>query len=385
MAIIQRQQLQTIKERFDSSQAVAILGPRQCGKSTLARQYLNSQKRKVHFFDLENPQDLAQLDNPLIALESLNGLIVIDEIQRSPELFPVLRVLLDNNKKNKYLILGSASRELIKQSSETLAGRISYIEIGGFCLDEVQKTKTNDLWLRGGFPRSFLAKNNATSTQWRSDFISSFLERDIPNLGFDIPPRTLRKLWTMLSHYHGQLLNSSEIGKSMNLSHNTIRKYLDILSGTYVIRQLHPWFYNTKKRLIKAPKIYVRDSGLLHNLLTIDTKQQLVSNPKCGSSWEGFALEQVIHALRLRDEDVFFWGVHEQAELDMVFKKSGNLYGVEFKFQDAPRMTSSIQSALKSLPLKHIWVVYPGAKNYALGANVSVISINSLQTIRTHS
>jgi len=361
---------------------VAILGPRQCGKTTLSRQLSSQWSKNVTIFDLENPRDAQRLHEPLLALENIEGLIIIDEIQRYPDLFPVLRVLADQNKKAKFLILGSASRDLIRQSSESLAGRISYAEIGGFSLQLLGVSKAEKLWIRGTFPRSFLASSEAASYQWRQDFIATFLERDIPQLGINIPAKSLGRFWKMLAHYHGQIFNASEIGKSLSVSDHTAQRYLDLLSGTFMVRQLRPWYYNTKKRIIKRPKIYFRDSGILHALFTLEGKKDILLHPKLGASWEGFALEEAIKTARLKEDEAFFWGVHAAAEIDMVFQKKGELYGVEVKYTQAPNLTQSMRSALKELSLKHLWIIYPGKESYPLDRNVTVISLADLDRLK---
>lgn len=379
MEIIRDKELKALTKRFESSSVVAILGPRQCGKTTLAHQFAKTKVLKpVHFFDLEDPTDLARLKNAKLALENLTGLVVIDEIQRRPELFPILRVLVDSHKeKTRYLILGSASRDLLCQSSESLAGRISYLPMGGFSL-ATSSIESKKLWIRGTFPRSYLAENEGASFRWRKDFITTFLEKDIPNLGLQIPSQNLHRFWMMLAHYHGQIFNASELGKSLNMNDVTMKRYLDILSGTFMIRQLQPWFYNTKKRLIKRPKIYFRDSGIFHTLLAIEDEKALLKNPKLGASWEGFALEQVIQHLNLVEEEIFFWGVHTGASLDLFFQKGGESFGMEVKYNEAPSLTKSMQSALEELSLKHLWVVYPGNKSFSLAKNVSALPLQKI-------
>ncbi len=382
MEIVRHKELQILKGRLDTNPIVAILGPRQCGKTTLANQFSGQNiYKEVHSFDCEDPRDLARLDNPLLSLEPLKGLIIIDEIQRNPELFPILRVLVDKFPDKKFLVLGSASRDLVTQSSESLAGRISFLELSGFALHDISSDKYNELWIRGNFPRAFLAKNQEIAAQWREDFIQTFLERDIPNLGIQIPAITLRRFWAMLAHYHGQIFNAAEIGKSLNFSDKTIKRYLDILSGTYLIRQLQPWYYNTKKRLIKRPKIYFRDSGLFHSFLSIENKEQLLLHPKLGASWEGFALEQIIIHLNLQERDVFFWGVHTGAELDLLFQLKGKLWGVEFKYSDTPKITPSMKSALTELNLSHLWIVYPGTESYLLDHNITAVGLYNILNI----
>jgi hypothetical protein len=348
----------------------AILGPRQCGKTTLARTLAAD-----HYFDLENPRDLARLEQPQLALEELKGLIIIDEIQRLPDLFPLLRYLVDQRKNRKFVILGSASRDLIRQSSESLAGRIAYFPLGGFRLSDVAPETIKALWQRGGLPRSFLAASEEESLLWRNQYVTTFLERDIPQLGITIPARTLRRFWTMLSHYHGQILNYAELGRSFGVSDMTVRKYCDILEGTFMVRILQPWFVNIGKRLVKRPKLYMRDSGLFHALLSIETQQQLYASPRLGASWEGFALECVCRTLGKEDAELYFWNTHAGAELDLFWQAGGQNWGVEFKYEDAPRLTPSMRSVLEDLQLKRLWVVYPGKAAYRLTENVHVLPL----------
>jgi hypothetical protein len=382
MQIQRTAEIELLKKLLKNNPIVAILGPRQCGKTTLSRQFSSQWPLDVTIFDLENPRDIQRLQEPLLALENIEGLIIIDEIQRSPDLFPVLRVLSDRYKKTKYLILGSASRDLIRQSSESLAGRISYVEIGGFSLQLLGASKAEKLWIRGTFPRSFLASSEAASYQWRQDFIATFLERDIPQLGINIPAKSLGRFWKMLAHYHGQIFNASEIGKSLGISDHTAQRYLDLLSGTFMVRQLRPWYYNTKKRIIKRPKVYFRDSGILHALFALEGKKDVLLHPKLGASWEGFALEEVIKTAQLKEDEAFFWGVHAAAEIDLLFQKKGGLYGVEVKYAQAPNLTQSMRSALKELSLKHLWIIYPGKESYPLERNVTVIPLADLNKIK---
>ena len=348
----------------------AILGPRQCGKTTLART-LDADV----YFDLENPRDLARLEQPQLALEGLTGLIVIDEIQRMPDLFPLLRHLVDQETRRKFVILGSASRDLIRQSSESLAGRIAYCPLGGFRLSDINPKGLKTLWWRGGLPRSFLAATDEDSLLWRNQYVATFLERDIPQLGIAIPARTLRRFWTMLSHYHGQLLNYSELGRSFGVSDMTVRKYCDILEGTFMIRILQPWFVNIGKRLVKRPKLYLRDSGLFHALLSIETPEQLHASPRLGASWEGFALEAVCRTLDKEDGDLYFWHTHAGAELDLFWQAGGKSWGVEFKYEDAPRLTRSMKAAFEDLSLERLWIVYPGNKAYRLAEKIEVMPL----------
>lgn len=359
----------------------AILGPRQVGKTTLAQMFIKDQHiTKAVFFDLENPLDLAQLENAMLTLGALPGyLIVIDKIQRRPELFPILRVLVDDPQlKQKYLILGSASRDLIRQSSETLAGRIGYLELPGFCLFETHESK--NLWVRGGFPRSYLARDDRDSYIWRQQYITTFLERDIPNLGFSIPAASLRRFWNMIAHYHGQIFNASEIGKSLELSDNTVRKYLEILAGTFMVRILPPWFENIQKRQVKSPKLYFRDSGILHGLLGIAHYTQLNTFARLGSFWEGFALEQIISYVQATQEECYFWATHADAELDLCIIKYGKKIGFEFKYTQSPKITKSMHIALQDLQLDHLVLVYPGSKVFPLADKITAVGLDLVAT-----
>lgn len=370
MEILRKKALLRLRKKLKTFPVVAILGPRQCGKTTLAKQ-LGCR----HFFDLENPRDLARLDEPQLALESLRGLVAIDEIQKKPDLFPLLRYLVDQKNKQKFLILGSASRDLIRQGAETLAGRISFENLSGFSLEEVGFKALAKLWVRGGFPLSFLAKSEEASEAWRESYIATFLERDIPQLGIQIPAQTLRRFWMMISHYHGQVLNLSELGRSFGVSDMTVRKYLEILQGTFMIRLLQPWFHNLGKRLVKSPKLYLRDSGLFHTLQSIGSLKQLEAHPKLGASWEGFALEQAIRMIGVPEEKCFFWATHAGAELDLFWQDRGKNWGLEIKYQDAPTFTKSMGVALEDLKLKHLWVVYPGKDKYPLHQKATALSL----------
>lgn len=357
----------------------ALLGPRQVGKTTLAKMYVKEYyPDNAVFFDLENAEDLARLDNPLFMLSKLsNQIIVIDEIQRRPDLFPTLRVLADDHEKNrKFLILGSASRDLIRQSSETLAGRIGYLELAPLSLFEV--TDINRLWLRGGFPRSYLAESDNDSYLWRQSYITTFLERDIPNLGFTIPAMQLRRFWYMIAHYHGQIFNASQISRSLEVSDNTSRKYLDILAGTFMIRILTPWIENINKRQIKSPKIYFRDSGILNALLGLGTLTQIQRDPHLGAFWEGFALEQVITAVRATPEECYFWATHANAKLDLLVIKNGKRLGFEFKFGDSPRLTKSMHVSLETLKLDHLILIYPGSHIFPLAESITAYGLETI-------
>jgi len=356
----------------------ALLGPRQCGKTTLAR--LVARQRPGTYFDLEHPLDAARLGNPLRALGSLRGLVTIDEIQRQPSLFELLRVLADRRPlPARFLILGSASPELLRQTSETLAGRVGFVDMGGFTLEETGTKSLDRLWYRGGFPRAYLAKSAAGCAGWREDFMRTFLERDIPQLGVSIPAAKLRRFWTMVAHYHGQTWNSSEIAASLGVAHTTARDYLDLLTGAFVIRQLPPWFENIGKRVVRAPKVYVRDSGLLHALLGVPDLRGLEAHPKLGASWEGFALEQVLSITGPRD--AYFWATHSGAELDLVLLRKGKRWGFEFKCADAPKMTRSLHSALADLRLQRAWIVYPGQARYAVHDQVEALPVSGLPEV----
>ena len=352
----------------------ALLGPRQSGKTTLARQF-----HADHYFDLENPQDIAQFQTPQLTLERCRGLIVIDEIQHFPDLFPVLRVLVDRPRSGvRFLVLGSASPRLLRQSSESLAGRIYYYELKNFSLEEVGMDQINRLWIRGGFPNSYLAKTNRTSVEWRRAFIKTFLERDIPQLGINIPALTLHRFWAMLAHYHGQIMNYAELSRSFGISDMTTRKYVEILVGTFMLRTLHPWHVNLGKRLVKKPKIYFRDSGLFHTLMNIDTLEQLMTHPKLGASWEGFALDTLCRSLDKRDDELYFFATHTGSELDLFWQGSGRNWGAEFKYSDAPRLTKSMKTVVEDLDLSHLWVIYPGDRSYRLDENITVIPLTQI-------
>jgi hypothetical protein len=351
----------------------ALLGPRQCGKTTLAR--LIASAEPSTYLDLEDPVHLRRLSAPMTALGPLSGLIVIDEVQRKPDLFSAIRVLVDRPKNPaKFFLLGSASPQLGRGASESLAGRIGFVDLSGFDLDEVGAEHRDRLWLRGGFPRSFLAADDAASFLWREDFVRTFLERDIPQLGITVPAETLRRFWTMIAHYHGQVWNAAELARSLGTAENTARRYLDILAGAFMVRVLPPWFENIGKRQVKAPKVYLRDTGILHVLLGLADLNQVGSHPKLGASWEGFALEQVIGALNTRD--MYYWGTHGGAELDLLVIRGANRFGFEFKYADAPGTSRSIRIAIEDLHLQHLWVVYPGHEEYPLDERVSVVPLD---------
>ena len=367
--------LYSVRSALKRSRIVMLIGPRQCGKTTLSRDL--AEPDSLNYFDLEDPTGLARLEEPMTALRHLKGLVVIDEIQRRPELFPVLRVLADRKPlPSRFLILGSASRDLLRQSSESLAGRVETITMGGFSLSEVGPSILRRHWLRGGFPRSFLARTELDSLAWRKNFIQTFMERDLPQWGIGIPAPALLRFWTMLAHYHGQTWNAAEPARSLGLSEPTVRRYLDILTGVFMIRQLQPWHANLKKRQVKAPKIFFRDTGLLHQLLGIRSENDLLSHPKCGASWEGYAIEEILKAAE--PEEAYYWATHSGAELDLVLIKNGRMFGVECKRRDAPAMTPSMRNALEDLNLKQIAVVYPGTKRYPLGKGIHVVPLEAV-------
>jgi predicted AAA+ superfamily ATPase len=362
-----------VRRALAANPVCALLGPRQCGKTTLARQ-IAGRRRTVHVFDLETAVTRRQLAEPELALGPLRGLIVIDEIQRDPRLFEVLRPLTDRTgTPARFLVLGSASPELVRGVSESLAGRVGFVDLGGLDLSEVGATGLRELWLRGGMPRSFLARSEVLSATWRRDFIRTFLERDVPQLGIRIPAEALRRFWMMLAHFHGQLWNGADIARSLGVSEHTARRYLDVMSGTYLVRQLPPWFENVSKRQYKSPKVYVRDSGLLHALLGVETWEGLLGHPRLGASWEGFALEQVLAVAGERE--AYFWGTHAGAELDLLLVRKARRIGVEFKYGDAPAMTRSLHVALQDLDLRRAFIVYPGGERYRVHPKVEVVPL----------
>jgi hypothetical protein len=367
--------LATLRAGLKRSPVVALIGPRQCGKTTAARWILPPES--PGYFDLEDPAGLARLDEPMTALAALRGVVVIDEIQRRPDLFPVLRVLADRRpRRARFLILGSASPALLRQSSETLAGRMETIELAGFSLGELGERALKRHWCRGGFPAAYLARTETDSVRWRQQFVRTFLERDLPQLGVRVPTPTLLRFWTMLAHYHGNIWNAAELARSLGLSQPTVRQYLDVMTELLTVRQLQPWHENLLKRQVKAPKVYVRDSGLLHQLLGIHSERDLRHHPKVGASWEGYALEET---LRLTEPDeACFWATHTGAELDLLLFKNGRRYGVEMKLQDAPALTASMRIALQDLRLDHLTVLYPGTRTYDLNDRVRVLPLARL-------
>ena len=358
---------------------VAILGARQVGKTTLARQYAERSRRRTRFFDLESAEDLALLADPLLTLRPLRSLIVLDEVQRRPDLFASLRVLVDEpGVSRRFLVLGSASPDLLRQTSESLAGRIAYDELGGLSLDEVGPTQSERLWRRGGFPRSFLARSEPESLRWREALIRTYLERDIPSLGLRLSAPALRRFWMMLAHYHGQIWNGSELARAFAVAHTTVQRYLDVLTETFMVRQLQSWHENIGKRQVKAPKVYIRDSGLLHALLGLANARAIDSHPKVGASWEGFALDAVISRLRARPEECFFWATHSGAELDLLVIRGQRRLGFEFKRTTAPTVTKSMRIAQADLGLDQLGVVHAGMYSYELAPGINAIAFNRM-------
>jgi len=373
------QELKILERLVSQYPVVGIVGARQVGKTTLAREFASGWKGSVTFFDLENPVDLARLQDPMLALRGLKGLVVIDEIQRLPDLFQVLRVLVDRPRSPaRFLVLGSASPSLLRQGSETLAGRIIYHELRGFSLDEVGIANHDRLWLRGGFPRSYLSKSHAASDEWRRGFVSTFLERDIPQLGITVRSATLRRFWMMLAHYHGQLWNASEFARSFGVADTTVRNYLDIMISALIIRQLQPWHENIAKRQVKAPKVYIADSGLLHTLLNLRTKSDLEGHPKIGASWEGFVLGEVIRQLGARSDECYFWATYSGAELDLLVVRGIKKLGFEIKRTSSPQMTPSIRAAMSDLRLNSVDVIYPGNETFLIGKKIRAVALTRL-------
>lgn len=358
----------------------ALLGPRQSGKTTLAR--LFQQQKQSTFFDLESRQDMQRLQNPELVLGALEGLVVIDEIQVMPVLFNVLRVLVDRPANSaRFLILGSASPHVVRNVSESLAGRVEFVELSGFNLDETGATALDDLWVRGGFPPAYLAGSDDDSFAWREGFLRTFLERDIPQLGIGIPAAAMRRFWTMLAHYHGQTWNASELARSLALSDKTVRSYLDILTGTFMVRQLQPWHENLGKRQVKAPKVYLRDSGVLHSLLSLPDRHSLLGHPRVGASWEGFAIEQVFQMVR--PAEAYFWATRNGAELDLFFLRGGRRCGVEVKFNEAPKVTRSMRIAIEDLRLDHLWILYPGREAYPVDERITAWPLSQTPGLRS--
>ncbi len=370
--------LEQITRDLDIVPVTALLGPRRCGKTTLAKQFGKDYPGKVHYFDLENYTDLAKLEDPKLVFESLKGLVIIDEIRRRPNLFPYLRVVVDN-RPLKFLILGSASRDLLQQSSETLAGRIAYIYVTPFKIGEV--TNQQKLWLRGGFPRSYLAASDEASVRWREVYMQTYFERDLADLGMSLPPQRILRFWAMLAQYHGNVMNYSNMARFLEISVPTLKNYLALLEGTFMIRMLSPWYENRGKRLVKTPKIYIRDAGIVHNLLSIKNYESLIMDVRKGASWEGFALEEITKILNLRLEECYFWATHQQAELDLFVELEGKRLGFEFKCTDKPKITKSMQSAREALSLDHLFIVTPVEETFLLDKQTTVLALKDCKDV----
>lgn len=374
MAIQRRRLRDEVARLLEQFRGVLLVGPRQVGKTTLARTFLSASAPT--YFDLEDPAVAAQFGAPKDLLESLRGLIVIDEVQLAPQLFPLLRVLMDRETlPAKFLLLGSASMPLLRQGGESLLGRIAVVEVNGFAIDEIGANQARVLWRRGGYPLSFLATDEARSVQWRHRFIDVFLQRDLPQLGINVAVPAMRRFWMMLTHYHGQIWNAADPARSMGVNESTVRRYLDWLMQTFMVRQLQPWYENLGKRQVKSPKIYFRDTGLLHALMGVRTEADLMRNPRSGASWEGFALEQVLRLTQ--PDDAYFWATHTGAELDLLMFKHGKRIGVEFKRMDAPQLTPSMRIALSDLKLDALYVVYPGSRRYALASRIEAVPLSA--------
>ena len=372
-------ELRELTGLLERHRAVGIIGARQVGKSTLVDEYLKTLSIPSHVFDLENPEDMARLAEPMLALKALDGVVVIDEVQRYPDIFPVLRVLADRKPNPaRFLILGSASPELLRQSSETLAGRIFYHELGGFSMEEVGAEQADKLWFRGGLPRSFLARTQKGSFENRTGYIRTFLEKDLPQLGINVSATTMRRFWTMLAHYHGQTWNSSELARSFGVADTTIRNYLDQLTSALVVRQLQPWHENISKRQVKSPKVYIADSGIFHALLNLPEPADLESHPKCGASWEGFVVDQVIRHVGARPEECYFWATHAGAELDLLIVRGRRRYGFEIKRTSTPKVTPSMRHALDDLKLTQMDVVHAGDHTFPLSEKIRAVSLSRL-------
>ena len=380
MQILRNEHLRRVRLLLRESPVVALLGPRQVGKTTLARQLVASRRGPTTWFDLENPADLARLADPGLELRPLRGLVVLDEIHRLPDIFPLLRVLADRPRTPaRFLVLGSASPDLLRQTSETLAGRVAFHELDGFDLREIEDLER--LWLRGGFPLSYLARTGPASRRWRDGFIRTFLTRDVPDLGSAVPPLTLRRFWTMLAHWHGQVWNGAEFGRAFGVAHTTVRRYLDLLTSVFVVRQLPPWQENVRKRQVRSPKVYVADSGILHALLGLSTREAVLSHPKVGASWEGFVIRQVVQLLAAPPEQCFHWSTHSGAKLDLLVVAGNRRYGFEVKRAEAPRSTPSMRSAFETLGLDRLDVVHAGTETYALAPGIRAIPAAHLTTV----
>lgn len=375
MNVARTRLIERIRSALGRRPVVVITGPRQCGKTTLAREFLDP--RSPGYLDLEDPRARALLEQPMTALEARRGLVVIDEVQRAPDLFPLLRVLADRRPAPaRFLLLGSASGDLLSRSSESLAGRVEHIRMGGFTLEEVGESRAEVLWQRGAFPDAMLARSEDDSVRWRRSFVDTLVERDLPQWGVRVSATAMRRFWTMVAHFHGQTWSNADPARSLGVSEPTVRRYLDLLTDALVVRQLQPWHANLRKRQVKSPKVYVRDSGLLHELLGIEDRNGLLLHPKLGASWEGFAIEQVLAGEE--HTDAAFWATHQGAEIDLVLQRRGKLFGVECKRVDAPTLTPSIRTALTDLGLEHVAVVYPGNRRYRIADRVEAVPLTAL-------
>jgi len=377
--IERKQEMDDVKRLLKRNPIVGIVGARQVGKTTLAQELIKQNRGSVSYYDLENPEDLARLADPMLVLKRHRGLVAIDEIQRFPEIFPVLRVLADRAKTPaRFLILGSASPELLQSSSETLAGRVTFHHLKGFSLNEVGIDNGTDLWLRGGFPRAYLAGSHTASHQWRRDFIRTFLERDLPQLGITVRATTMQRFWNMLAHYHGQVWNASEFGRSFGVADTTVRNYLDVLSAALVVRQLQPWYENISKRQVKSPKVYLSDSGILHALLNLRTLRDVEGHPKLGASWEGFVIDQITRCLRVDSEECFFWSTHAGAELDLLIVRGKRRIGFEIKRTSSPHITPSMRHAVEDLKLNRLDVIHAGDESYPMAAKIRAVALKNM-------
>ena len=380
-SIIRAELLSAVDDALSEAPVVALLGARQVGKTTLAGQITSAWPGASTLYDLEVAAVREALSaTPDRLLRNTDGLVVIDEVQRMPALFELLRPICDDpNRRAVFLLLGSASWELIKGVSETLAGRILFVDVGGLSLREVGSEHQDRLWMRGGFPRAWLARSPAAWTRWMQSFTRTFLERDIPALGVRTAPEALGRFWRMLAHYHGQTWNASELGRSMDVSATAVNHYRDLLAGTFMVRVLPPWFENLGKRIVKSPKVYLRDSGILHFLLGLDEMTELAMHPRYGASWEGFALEQML--LAHGERGAYFYGTQRGAELDLLLLRRGRRWGFEFKCTDAPRTTKSMRVVLEDLGLEHLWVVYPGDLEYPLTEEITALPLKNIGDI----
>lgn len=382
MSRIDRPHVETVlRAALARSPVVVLSGPRQAGKSSLARHVTETSPQ--NFFDLEDPRDLARLSDPVLALDGNPELIVIDEAQLRPDLFPILRVLVDADRRpGRFLILGSASPELIGLSAESLAGRVTLVELAGFSVSDVGADNFDKLWLRGGYPPAFLAESDTLAAQWLDDYISTFLARDLSALGFGMSPTTMRRFWAMLAHYHGQTWNGAQLARSIDVSESTVRRYIDALTDALVVRQLPPWFENLKKRQVKTPRVYIRDTGLLHRLLSIDSSHELLQHPKLGASWEGVVTEHIIGMVGAQNAS--FWSTHSGAEVDLRVDLNGRIVGIEVKRTSAPSVTRSMRSAIDSLELDHLFLVHGGPHRFALASDITAVPAIDVLKANSH-